>query len=70
MNGPFLLAHSEAGRTSHASADGLIADVKKNQSRVRWILQTRAHADHMNLRDRNVIGPAREQFHRPALALP
>ncbi len=37
-----------SGRTSHASADRLIARVREMGARVQWILETHAHADHLS----------------------
>lgn len=36
-----------AGKTSNASADEIIAYVKENNLTVEWILETHAHADHL-----------------------
>lgn len=38
----------KAGRTSHASADAVIAYVQANDLSVQWILETHAHADHLS----------------------
>lgn len=38
----------KSGRTSHASADRLIARVKELDAQVDWILETHAHADHLS----------------------
>jgi glyoxylase-like metal-dependent hydrolase (beta-lactamase superfamily II) len=37
----------KSGRTSHASADKVIAFVKTHDLKVEWILETHAHADHL-----------------------
>jgi glyoxylase-like metal-dependent hydrolase (beta-lactamase superfamily II) len=37
-----------AGRTSHASADRLVARVRELGARVQWILETHVHADHLS----------------------
>lgn len=37
-----------SGRTSHASADKLIARVRELGASVQWILETHAHADHLS----------------------
>ena len=37
-----------AGRTSHASADALIAYVREQDLTVDWLLETHAHADHLS----------------------
>lgn len=37
-----------SGRTSHASADRIIALVRDRQLRIAWILETHAHADHLS----------------------
>lgn len=38
----------KSGRTSHVSADKVIAYVRENNLRVQWILETHAHADHLS----------------------
>lgn len=38
----------KAGRTSHASADRLIARVRELGGAVQWILETHVHADHLS----------------------
>jgi glyoxylase-like metal-dependent hydrolase (beta-lactamase superfamily II) len=38
----------KSGRTSHASADGLIARVRELGATVQWILETHVHADHLS----------------------
>jgi glyoxylase-like metal-dependent hydrolase (beta-lactamase superfamily II) len=38
----------KSGRTSHASADQLIARVRALGATVQWILETHAHADHLS----------------------
>ena len=37
----------KSGRTSHESADQVIAFVRDHQLAVKWILETHAHADHL-----------------------
>lgn len=37
-----------AGRTSHASADAIIAYVREQNLAVDWLLETHAHADHLS----------------------
>jgi len=37
-----------AGRTSHASADAVIAYVREHDLAVDWLLETHAHADHLS----------------------
>ena len=38
----------KSGRTSHSSADRVIAFVRENKLQVEWILETHAHADHLS----------------------
>lgn len=38
----------KAGRTSHASADRLIARVRELGAQVQWLLETHVHADHLS----------------------
>lgn len=38
----------KSGRTTHTSADKVIAYVRSHQLQVRWILETHAHADHLS----------------------
>src|SRR6478672_4473702 len=38
----------KSGRTSHASADRLIARVRELGAKVQWILETHVHADHLS----------------------
>lgn len=38
----------KSGRTSHTSADQVIAFVRENKLQVEWILETHAHADHLS----------------------
>ena len=38
----------KSGRTSHGSADQVIAFVQAQQLKVEWILETHAHADHVS----------------------
>jgi glyoxylase-like metal-dependent hydrolase (beta-lactamase superfamily II) len=45
---PVLDYDPKSGRTSHASADKVIAFVKSQQLTVSWILDTHAHADHLS----------------------
>ncbi len=37
-----------AGRTSHHSADHLIAHVREKGLNVQWIIETHVHADHLS----------------------
>lgn len=37
----------KSGRTSHASADKVVAYVRANNLKTEWILETHAHADHL-----------------------
>jgi glyoxylase-like metal-dependent hydrolase (beta-lactamase superfamily II) len=37
-----------SGRTSHASADAIIAHVREQGLAVKWLLETHAHADHLS----------------------
>ncbi|PZQ39963.1 MAG: MBL fold metallo-hydrolase, partial [Ectopseudomonas oleovorans] len=37
-----------SGRTSHASADRIIAFVKERDLHVEWLLETHVHADHLS----------------------
>lgn len=45
---PVLDYDPKSGRTSHASADKVIAFVQQQQLSVAWILETHAHADHLS----------------------
>ena len=45
---PVLDYDPAAGRTSHHSADKLIAYVREHDLSVQWILETHVHADHMS----------------------
>ena len=45
---PVLDYDPKSGRTSHTSADKVIAFVKSQQLTVSWILETHAHADHLS----------------------
>jgi glyoxylase-like metal-dependent hydrolase (beta-lactamase superfamily II) len=45
---PVLDYDPKSGRSSHASADKVIAFVKSQQLSVSWILETHAHADHLS----------------------
>jgi glyoxylase-like metal-dependent hydrolase (beta-lactamase superfamily II) len=38
----------KSGRTSHASADRLVARVRELDAKVQWILETHVHADHLS----------------------
>ena len=38
----------KSGRTSHTSADQVVEYVRANDLKVRWILETHAHADHLS----------------------
>lgn len=45
---PVLDYDAASGRTSTVSAEALLADVDANGYRVRWLLETHAHADHLS----------------------
>ncbi len=45
---PVLDFDVAAGRTSHASADSVIAYIRDQGLRLEWILETHAHADHLS----------------------
>ena len=45
---PVLDYDAASGRTSTASAEALLADAEANGYRVRWLLETHAHADHLS----------------------
>ena len=45
---PVLDYDPKSGRTSHTSADKVIAFVKSQRLSVSWILETHAHADHLS----------------------
>ncbi len=45
---PVLDYDPKSGRTSHTSADKVIAFVRSQQLQVKWILETHAHADHLS----------------------
>jgi glyoxylase-like metal-dependent hydrolase (beta-lactamase superfamily II) len=45
---PVLDYDPKSGRTSHASAEQLIAHVRRQGLRLEWILETHAHADHLS----------------------
>ena len=45
---PVLDYDPKSGRTRHHSADKVVAFVKEQNLRVRWILETHAHADHLS----------------------
>jgi len=45
---PVLDFDAASGRTSHTSADKVIAFVRAQGLRVEWILETHAHADHLS----------------------
>lgn len=45
---PVLDFDQPSGRTSHASADGVIAHVEAHGLTVDWLLETHAHADHLS----------------------
>jgi glyoxylase-like metal-dependent hydrolase (beta-lactamase superfamily II) len=45
---PVLDYDPKSGRTRHASADKVIAYVRGHDLKVRWILETHAHADHLS----------------------
>jgi beta-lactamase superfamily II metal-dependent hydrolase len=44
---PVLDYDEKAGRVSIASADALLADIRKRNLKVDWILDTHPHADHL-----------------------
>ena len=45
---PVLDYESASGRTSTASADGIIAHIRDKKLSLDWILETHAHADHVS----------------------
>ncbi len=45
---PVLDYEAASGRTSTASADKLLQDVREHGYHVRWLLETHAHADHLS----------------------
>jgi glyoxylase-like metal-dependent hydrolase (beta-lactamase superfamily II) len=45
---PVLDFDAASGRTSHASADSVIAYVRSQGLHVEWVLETHAHADHLS----------------------
>lgn len=45
---PVLDYDAASGRTSTVAAETLLADVDANGYRVRWLLETHAHADHLS----------------------
>lgn len=45
---PVLDYEAASGRTSTASAEILLGDVREHGYRVRWLLETHAHADHLS----------------------
>lgn len=45
---PVLDYEAASGRTSTASAEALLQDVREHGYRVRWLLETHAHADHLS----------------------
>lgn len=45
---PVLDFDASSGRTSHASADSVIAYVRSQGLHVEWVLETHAHADHLS----------------------
>ena len=45
---PVLDFDASSGRTATTSAQGLLDEVDAQQLRVRWILETHAHADHLS----------------------
>jgi glyoxylase-like metal-dependent hydrolase (beta-lactamase superfamily II) len=44
---PVLDYDPKSGRTSHTTADKVVAFVRSHQLQVKWILETHAHADHL-----------------------
>ncbi|MBE7562519.1 MBL fold metallo-hydrolase [Acidithiobacillus sp. HP-6] len=48
---PVLDFDYASGRTSHSSADKLLARVREENLQVEWILDTHAHADHLSAAD-------------------
>ena len=44
---PVLDYYEKAGRVSSTSADALLADIRKRNLKVDWILDTHPHADHL-----------------------
>ncbi len=48
---PVLDFDYASGRTSHSSADTLLARVREENLQVEWILDTHAHADHLSAAD-------------------
>jgi glyoxylase-like metal-dependent hydrolase (beta-lactamase superfamily II) len=45
---PVLDFDPKSGRTSHESADRVIAFVREHELTVQWLLETHAHADHLS----------------------
>ncbi|MBY0509777.1 MAG: MBL fold metallo-hydrolase, partial [Rhodospirillaceae bacterium] len=45
---PVLDFDAASGRTSHASADAVIADIQARGLALAWVLETHAHADHLS----------------------
>lgn len=45
---PVLDYEAASGRTSTAAAERLLQDVREHGYRVRWLLETHAHADHLS----------------------
>jgi glyoxylase-like metal-dependent hydrolase (beta-lactamase superfamily II) len=45
---PVLDFDAKSARTSHASAEALLAHVKAQGLKVEWLLETHAHADHLS----------------------
>lgn len=45
---PVLDFDAKSARTSHASAEALLAHVQANGLKVEWLLETHAHADHLS----------------------
>lgn len=45
---PVLDYEASSGRTSHTSADAVIAFIEAQGLKVKWLLETHAHADHLS----------------------
>ena len=55
---PVLDFDAASGRTSHASADGIVSFVRDHGLRLEWVLETHVHADHLSAASylRSVLG--------------